>query len=195
MNNRLTMKEAAAKKLDAAEKLGGIDLRAHVERIGEHYGDCLAPIPSSRVLKFRGIGPKKILLLKKLGLVADPVCNEVQSSDLNGNTKFILEQCGIGNKEEAKSAIVLGNLKVKGHRNYGAKRHAEVCQWVGIPTSWGPPDRRGIILDGDFVDSITEPWRIMAGRLALACVSRSDVFRAKVLKEYSNMLNETEGAE
>lgn len=55
---------------------------------------------------------------------------------------------------------------------------------------FGPPAATGIILDADLVASIIEPWREIAGRLALACIADVGDFREEVLRDYRKMLEE-----
>jgi hypothetical protein len=130
-----TIKEVSFSILESAEKLGGQDLREHVARILRQDADKVYPLEDKDVLKYIGIGPKKLMLLKQLGIVANPVKNEVEASILSSCVRFILTAQGIKTKAQAKKAILSGELRAKGLTNYGVKRHAEVCKWVGLPVA------------------------------------------------------------
>jgi hypothetical protein len=133
------MREAAAEALDSAEKLGGIKLREHVERIGRHYEHTPCPLQPNQVLKYVGIGKKNLLLLQKLGLVSTSPKNELESLlPKNLNTPFIrnvLSNLGIKTKAQAKQAVFSGAIRPNVFPKYGLKRHAEVCKWVGLPVT------------------------------------------------------------
>lgn len=55
---------------------------------------------------------------------------------------------------------------------------------------WGEPAEGGVILPEELVQSIVEPWKTIAAKLALALIGSSREFSQKALDEYQTMLND-----
>jgi len=180
------MKEAAANALDFAEKLGGIKLREHVERIGMHYEHTACPLEPSQVLKYVGIGKKNLFLLQQLGLVSTPPKNKLEYLlPKKLNTPFIknvLSHFGIKTKAQARQAVFSGIIKPNVIPKYGLKRHADVCKWVGLPVT----KSKTVTLRFITAESQTPPIGVLV-LMAVECppLTVSGHFDGKVWRLYS----------